>query len=55
MSNKHSTIQILDRTFTGEEKLDGILLALAEYVIDKSIDDSYDLSMATAASKEVAK
>lgn len=45
----------MDRTFNGEEKLDSLLLALAEYTIDKSFGNSYDLPMASATSEEVAK
>lgn len=55
MSKNQISYKIKERNFIGSENVEKILLTLAEYTIDKTIENSYALSMASATSEEVAK
>lgn len=55
MSKNQTSYKIKARSFTGSENVEKLLLVIAEYTIDKTIETSYALSMASGTSEEVAK
>ncbi|KIU10548.1 hypothetical protein P5630_01240 [Bacillus subtilis] len=54
MSSKEEKKIVVERVFSGTEKLEDLLLPFLQYEIDKVIDSEYDCSKASATPKGVA-